>query len=186
VKIARLHLKSVSPYSQSKALCEPKLERETADAYEARCWRLRIHSNETGEVFIPPMGLKSSIEEAAKYLSLQIPGKGKATYTKHFEAGVLITEPIMLGINAESVPGERLFLPSNGVHGDGKRVWKTYPRIDQWAGVATVYIFDEIVVKDVFERVATAAGQFIGLGRFRPRNRGYYGRFAIEKLEWDV
>ena len=29
------------------------------------------------------------------------------------------------------------------------------------------------------------AGQFIGLGRFRPRKNGYYGRFEIVSIAWE-
>ena len=29
---------------------------------------------------------------------------------------------------------------------------------------------------------ALAGGQFIGMGRFRPRNNGYYGRFNVENF----
>jgi hypothetical protein len=28
------------------------------------------------------------------------------------------------------------------------------------------------------------AGKFIGLGRFRPQNGGFYGRFAVAKVVW--
>jgi hypothetical protein len=38
----------------------------------------------------------------------------------------------------------------------------------------------------VFLRTLEAAGRFIGIGRFRPRNNGRYGRFAVENLRWDV
>ena len=32
-------------------------------------------------------------------------------------------------------------------------------------------------------RELEAAGQFIGIGRFRPQNGGFYGRFRISKLK---
>jgi len=43
----------------------------------------------------------------------------------------------------------------------------------------TFYILDEIITKEVFERTLTMAGQFIGIGRFRPQNNGFYGRFEV-------
>jgi hypothetical protein len=92
VKIATASLKSVSPYSQSRYYSEavPKLPKEGADDYERRTWRNRMHVGSDGQVFIPPMSFKNCIAEVAKYLGRQIPGKGKSTYTKHFEAGVLV------------------------------------------------------------------------------------------------
>ena len=44
-----------------------------------------------GVVFIPPNSLKNCLSEAAKFLSISVPGKGKATYTKNFEAGIKST-----------------------------------------------------------------------------------------------
>lgn len=179
-------LESVSPYSQSKFYDAPKLERELAGDYETRTWRNRMHTTDDGKVFIPPTAFKNSLSEAAKYMGRQIPGKGKSTYTKHFEAGVLCVEPLVLDIKADDVPGEWLHVPSDGVRGSGKRVKKCFPRIDTWSGPVEFMVFDEIITKPIFEEHLTATGQFIGLGRFRPRNNGFYGRFAVTKLEWDV
>lgn len=182
--IATVELESVSPYSQSKHHYEPKLDRELPKDYETRTWRSRMHVDDAGVVFIPPMALKNCISEAAKFLGIQIPGKGKSTYTKHFEAGLLVTDGPSLGIKAAEVEGEWLFLPSNGVRGDGKRVDKCYPLIKKWSCTATYYILDEIVTEDVFRDHLEKAGSFIGLGRFRPRQNGFYGRFAVKSLKW--
>jgi hypothetical protein len=178
-------LKSASPYSQCRPIQSKKHQGELDDVFEERSWRERIHQNEKGEVFIPPMALKNCLSEVAKYLSETIPGKGKATYTKHFEAGLLIVDPIMLGVKADKVNGERLFVPADGRRGGGKRVWKTFPVIASWEGEATIYIMD-IVLADKSEKVRQYleyAGKFIGMGRFRPRNNGFYGRFEVVSFE---
>lgn len=178
-------LRSISAYSQSRHYTTPKLEKESARDYEERTWRDRLHTNKVGEVFIPPMSFKNALSEAAKFLGIQIPGKGKSTYTKHFEAGVLVVDPLALGVRKDDVPGEWLFVPSDGVRGSGKRVDKCFPVIHQWGGQVTFHVLDETITKDVFLHVLTEAGKFIGIGRFRPRNNGFYGRFAVDKLEWD-
>ena len=176
-------LQSVAPYSQSKHYETDKLPKESAKDYEARTWRDRMHVTQDGHVFIPPMAFKNCIAEAAKFLSIQIPGKGKATYTKHFEAGVLVTEPLVLPIKAADVVGQWLFLPSDGVRGSGKRVNKCMPLIPEWSGDVTWLIFDETITLQVFKDVLGQAGQFIGVGRFRPRNNGFYGRFLVESFD---
>lgn len=175
-------LASVSPYSQSKIVMAPKLEREKADDYEKRTWRERLHVDEDGRVFIPPMSIKNCLSEAAKYLGIQIPGKGKSTYTKHFEAGVMIMDPIVLPIMAEDVPGIWQFVPADGKRGGSKRVNKCFPTINSWSGDVTIHVLDEIITRDVLEQHLIEAGKFIGIGRFRPRNNGYYGRFRLTNL----
>jgi hypothetical protein len=143
-----------------------------------------MHVNADGIVFIPPNMLKNCLSAAAKYLGKQIPGQGKATYTKHFEAGVLCLDPVLLGIKAADVQAEMLHVPSDGQRGGTKRVWKNFPLIPAWSGVATFEVVDPYITEDVFREHLTEAGSYIGIGRFRPRNNGYYGRFVVTKLEW--
>jgi hypothetical protein len=184
MKTATVKLRNSSPYSQSKHYDVDKLEKESAKDYEARTWRERLHVNNDGNVFIPPMSFKNCMSEAAKYLSIQIPGKGKSTYTKHVESGILVTEPLTLSIKKEDVAGEWLFVPSDGIRGSGKRVSKCFPVIHEWHGEVDFLIFDETVTRDVFTQILTEAGKFIGIGRFRPRNNGFYGRFTVESVNW--
>lgn len=182
-KIAIATLKSVAPYSQSRAHETPKLAKETHDDYEQRTWREKAHYDASG-VFIPPMSFKMALDAASKYLSLQIPGRGKATYTKHFASGVLVLEPLHLGIQKDKLLGDRIHANADGVRGSGKRVWRWFPRVDSWRGDVEFHIYDDAITKEVFEKVLTEAGRFIGIGRFRPQNGGFYGRFTVEKVRW--
>jgi hypothetical protein len=180
--IARLE--SISQYSQSRYHDAEKLPKEAADDYEARTWRGRMHVTEDGNVFIPPMAFKNCLSEAAKFLSVQIPGKGKSTYTKHFEAGILVLEPLVLDVKAEDVEGEWLFVPADGRRGSGKRVKKCFPYIPKWSGDVEFHIIDDTITKGVFEEHLREAGSLIGIGRFRPRNNGFYGRFRVVSIDW--
>ena len=58
--------------------------------------------------------------------------------------------------------------------------------MDSWGGIVEVIVLDETVLQTskttgltILEDVCRGAGQFIGLGRFRPRNNGFYGRFDV-------
>lgn len=184
MKVATCKIKSISPYSQSRYHDTPKLNKEMADDYRQRTWREHLHYDKDGQVFIPPMAIKNCLSEVAKFLSIQIPGKGKSTYTKHFEAGILVMDQSYLGIHKDAVDYENLFLPSDGVRGSGKRVIKTYPLIREWSTSTVIYVSDDVITKDVLTYHLNQAGTFIGLGRFRPRQNGYYGRFGVESIEW--
>lgn len=190
MRVAKVTLESISPYGQSKLVEEPRLTNkagnitETADDHEKRTWRNRCHVNEKGEVYIPPMAFKNCISEAAKFLSIQIPGKGKATYTKHFEAGVMVTDPLILPVKKDDIDGLWLFVPADGRRGGSKRVKKCFPVVQSWKGDVTFYILDETITQDIFERHLKDAGNFIGIGFFRPRNNGFYGRFKVNSVQW--
>jgi len=172
-------LEGISPYSQSRYYEVPSLPKESSEAKERRTWRERMHVDKNGNVLIPPMAFKNCVSSAAKYLSVRIPGKGKATYTKHFEAGVLVTDPLVLPVKKDDVEGLWLFVPSDGKRGGSKRVWKCFPLINSWRGEVTFYILDETVTKDVLVEHLEEAGKFVGLGYFRPQNNGYFGRFRV-------
>lgn len=184
MKTALCTLKSVSPYSPSRAHQAPKLDRETADAYETRTWREKAHFDADGKIFIPPMSFKMALDSAAKMLGEQIPGKGKSTYTKFFSAGVLVLEPVKLPLNKDDLPMDRIHANADGIRGSGKRVWRNFPRVDSWQATVPIVVAANEITKDVFERHLEQAGKFVGIGRFRPQNGGFYGRFEVQKVVW--
>ena len=178
-------LRGTSPYSQSKNHTTEKKTKELHGDYENRTWRERMHYvKETGEVFIPPMQFSNCIKEAAKYMSIQVPGKGKSTFTKHFEAGIMVLEPLMLGVQKDDVVMESVHVPSDGKKGGSKRVWKNFGVIHKWEGDVVFHILDDIITEDVFRQVLEASGNVIGIGRWRPRQGGMYGRFEVVKLKF--
>lgn len=184
-------LESTSPYSQSRFHDTPKLGRKSGtateghDDHEERTWRERCHVNsKSGNVTIPPMAFKNCLSEAARYLGIQIPGRGKSTFTKHFEAGVLVLDGLELPVTKEAVEGEWFHVPSNGIRGGGKRVKKCFPVVREWAGAVSFIVIDDTITPEVFDQHLRDAGNFIGIGRFRPRNNGFYGRFAVKTIKW--
>lgn len=185
MKRAVVSIKGMSPYSQSRYIKVEKKEKELASDFEARTWRERMHSDKAGNVIIPPMAFKNCLSEAAKFLQCQIPGKGKSTYTKHFEAGVLVNSPLTLSIKKNDVHGEWLFVPASGKRGDGKRVERCFPVIHDWGGDIEFFIIDDTITEEPFRYHIEQAGQLIGIGRFRPRNNGYYGRFKVIDVKFE-
>lgn len=187
MKIATAQLQSTSPYSHARHHQTDKKAKESAADYEERTWREKIHADEeTGVCFIPPMALCKSALEAAKYLSIPISGKGKSTYTKHFEAGVRVNEAnkVILPYKKEEVRGEWVFVPSDGMRGGTRRVMKCFPYFGKWQGTVEYQIHDDVITESVFREVLDLAGTLIGIGRFRPKNCGFYGMYECTDLQW--
>lgn len=188
MKRAIATLESISNYSQSRHYSEdevPKLKQELPKDYEKRTWRNRMHVTEDGYVFIPPMAYKKCLSEASRYRSDKIPGRRNATYTKHFQSGILVLDSLILPDKAADVPGEWLFVPSDGVPGSGRRVDKCFPLITFWRGDVNFFILDETITEDIFWATLADAGSYIGIGRFRPSRDGFYGRFRIIGKKWE-
>jgi hypothetical protein len=79
---------------------------------------------------------------------------------------------------------EDVFCDANGQRNSGTRVWRRFPVIPEWSGRVEFNILDRTITPEVFVKHLVEAGQFIGIGRFRPINRGYYGRFQLTDLDW--
>jgi len=184
MKTVVVTLKSVSPITFGRYHKTDKLDRELHAAYEERTWRERAHFNEAGQVTIPPMMLKNSLDDAVAFMGTQIPGRGKERYRKHFESGVMVMEPIVLPVKKDDLLPDWVFVPADGKAGGTKRVEKCFPMVRDWTGEATYYVLDEIITEDVFVEHLRACGQFIGMGTFRPQKRGYHGRFDVLKIKW--
>lgn len=178
-------IEGISKYGQSRPVEAEKKPKELHKDFEERTWLDKAHINDDGFMVIPAMAIKNCLSDAAKYLSVQIPGKGKATYTKHFEAGVLCLEDAVLNVNKEQIQQQRQFVPADGRRGGSTRVWKSFPVIPpHWKAEFQFLVLDHTITEDVFRAHLEQAGNFIGLGWFRPRNNGIYGRFQVESLSW--
>lgn len=176
-------LVGVTPYGQGQAIVSKKRSGEGHDAFEERTWRERLHVDENDEVFIPAQAVKAALETTARYLSETIPGKGKATYTKHFRSGVQVPDNLPLGIKSEKVEEERLFVPSDGRRGSGSRVWKIFPVIRKWEAPLTLIVLDRILKPDKVSEYLAQAGLFVGVGRWRVENGGQYGRWEAKNVK---
>lgn len=187
MKEAIATLESLAPYQQGRPHTVPKLEKETHDAYEQRTWIERGHWTEDGHMFIPPMMFKLSLCNVAPFLGMQIPGRGKSQYGKHFKAGVLVTDALVLKKwTKKNVQGVWVLGDSMGRSGGGggSRVWKCFPTITDWSGPVTFYILDDTITEEVFEKHLEEAGALIGIGVFRPQNGGFQGRFKVNNVKW--
>ena len=182
---ATCDIEGVSPLSWSRHYRVELLAQEGPDQYEQRTWRERLHCTADGEVFLPPMAFKIALSEFARYRGIKVPGQRGKTYASYFDSSVLCLEPALLGISRDDVIGEWVFVPSDGRKGGSKRVDKCFPVIPAgWRASVSMVILDRTIDEETFRDHFSGAGTFIGIGRFRPKNGGYYGRFALRKLTW--
>jgi len=184
MKTVTATLQSITPYSPTRAHETPKFDKELDCDYEERTWREKAHVTDTGEVYIPPMALKMCLDASAKFMGLKIPGKKNCTWTKHFASGVLVTTPALLGVKNDDLTKARYHCHVDGVRGSGKRVWRLFPEVNAWKAQVTFHVLDDIITERVFSDTLTHAGCFIGVGRFRPVNGGFFGRFKVLSIDW--
>jgi hypothetical protein len=186
--IATLTLRSLAPYSQSRAHDEDRLEGENHEDYDKRTWRHKLNVEERDGkkvVVIPAHGLMQAFTSGAKYCKKQIPGQGKATWTAKFAAGITIPDSAVLdGIDPDQVQSVTISANADGMRGSGKRVPRRFPIIPAWRTTFDVWILDPIIGEAIFREMVNLSGLYVGLGRFRPEKGGTNGRFVIDALKW--
>jgi hypothetical protein len=178
-----VHMKSLSPFSPSKYIGEKKEANELHDDFEKRIWRERIHADESGMAFIPAMAFKNGLAECAKFVGEKVGGKGRQTYSRIFESGIMVVDNLPLGVKKAEMQGEWLMLNSDGKKGGGSRVPRCMPFVPSWEGKLEFVCLHDAITLDVFKRHMDSFGTFIGVGRFRPSRGGYYGRFQVVSVK---
>jgi len=191
MRVVKVHLESIpgSPYSQSAKHDVPKLDRESHDDYERRTWRDKCTVNREGQVCVPAMGLKQTIDTASFKLGEKVPGRRGATFKSFFASGFFCNCDMAISngkpIMKQDVDSVTINAHANGKPGSGSRVPRTFPLIHKWHGIAEFTILDDIITQDVFEQHVKAGGLIVGIGRFRPENGGKNGRFRAVKFQWE-
>lgn len=204
-----LKLQGTSPISFSRYHSAPRRSDEPekgpeAIKYDRRTWRLKLTTqpppaldddglgkslvNPDAKVLIPAAGFKSAIEGAAMMFTKK--KSGMSTWTKNIVSGVIVAGDIAIdGVTASTVGSEELFLTADGKPSrmsKGGRVPRVFPVIPAgWTATVELLILDDTIPEDYLLSTLDKAGLFIGLGRWRPENRGSYGRFKVVDAKLD-
>jgi hypothetical protein len=201
--VARVVLRGIAPYSPARTFQTEKPKKQDHDEFDEEFWRERAHVDDKGRLAIPCQAFYLALLAAAMQNGEKIPGRGNKTYTEAFTTGVFVeadgdedTDVLTIAMaNGKPVPLEEVkcdkrYLPADGepafrARGSSKRVWRRFPIVGAgWSVALRFVILSPALTKEVFFRHLRDSGLFIGVGRFRPANRGRYGRFVVEKAQW--
>lgn len=181
-------LRSISPYGAGRNHNIKKLQRESYEDYESRTWRERLHTTpDKKHILLPAMGFKLALEDTVQYMGEKIPARGNERWYKNFLQGVNCVEHLVLDIGPDKAQEHKVFVPADGRKGGSKRVWKSYPRVDEWEGQLVFVVLDDLITPDVLDRYLRFTGLLTGIGVWRPRRGGMWGKFeptgGLEEVE---
>jgi hypothetical protein len=179
---ARVELFSTTPYAQSRNHNLRHLDGESEEEYEERTWQHRMHvrnyTDETGQrykaVVIPASNLLYSLKNAARLLDPPVN-----------VTGIKVVSDLDLGISPDQCRKESVNAHLDGSRGSADRIIRHFPTFDEWDGVVNLVIVDENITESLLRELFEVAGQLVGVGQFRPQNRGTNGCWQVRSVEWE-
>jgi len=183
MKSYKVRIKGSSPYMQHR-MDDQKLEQwekerhmiienlglNTPDQVRAEfhCYR-----NDDGHCFIPSAQIKSALIEAGKLVKGKV---GSATKSmKNIVAGMFLVTPEQI-----LIPDYDQLDKRSAVNRNVKaRIIVLRPKWSQWEAEFTLKVKIDTLTEDMIKNIIQYAGEYIGIGSFRPTNNGEFGCYDL-------
>jgi len=155
-------------------VCErDDVSKEDAARAEFHCYR-----NEQGKLFIPGAQIRGALIGAGTYV------KGKVgTQTKSMKS----TVAAMFYPDEEEIlikPQKYEIKKDSAVNRNIKaRVIVIRPMFKDWSAEFTLNVDNDTITKETVHKILEYAGQYVGIGSWRPTNNGMYGRFDVASFK---
>jgi hypothetical protein len=186
-RVATITIEGISPYSSSRIHGTPFLspeEKKDHAGYDKRTWMEKAHFDSEGKVFVPKKALLESVIEASKRRGTKVAGRGNKTFGSLMEGGIIVLDDLYTGAMKSDLRSATFNCHAKGDRKDHARVPRIFPMLDKWGGKIKVVLTDPNITRDEFEASVRDAGVMVGVGRYRPANRGDNGRFVVKTVEW--
>lgn len=183
----KVTLQSTSAYMQHR-MDDLKLEEwekfrgriiERSDAVHTDAVRAEYHCyrNENGQCFIPAAQFKGALIEAGKLVKAKV---GNATKSmKNIVAGMFLVGPEEI-----IIPDYDMIDKRSAVNQVTKaRVISVRPKWSNWKVTFTLTVKNEAITQETVKSIIQYAGEYIGIGSYRPTKSGEFGCFEIVNIE---
>jgi hypothetical protein len=115
--------------------------------------------------------------EASK--QFKITGKGKSTYSK-LTGSVLNVEEEYIPIQPSEYEEYRIAAVNPMTRG---RMMVSRPRFNKWGAEFHIQILDDALPVEIVNEIITQAGQYVGIGDWRPDKKGMFGKFMLTSFK---
>lgn len=135
----------------------------------------KLYQDDNGVLGIPQPNLFRCIIDAGKFFKV---GRNKVTTTKSsLIPACVAVSPIFIPLIHEqpwTVDSRPVRIPATG-----GRIIAHRPKFDDWGLTFEAELDEDTMTEDLFRDIVDAAGSKIGLGDFRPDNKGPFGKFLV-------
>jgi hypothetical protein len=172
IKTLHVKISGLSPLLMNRFPLEPVAGMAKMTAEEQA--EIAAYRMENGELFIPGVNVQRALISGAKYSK----GKGRSSLATVAAACLLITkEQLPLGCRKYVVDSRAVVVPATK-----GRIVRHRPRLDEWSLSFELEYDSDLMSRDQVEMIVRDTGRRVGLGDFRPENKGMFGRFDLIEI----
>lgn len=187
MKKYNITLKSLTPYMQHRmddmSLAEwekcrkqiierPEISKADADRAEYHCYR-----NGAGQCYIPSDHFRICLINAGTYMKSKMGARSKSMKTIVAACFIVTPDEIILPdwdkIDKRSVVNKNI----------KGRVMVGRPKWISWETPVVLECHEPTITIETIRQLFTYAGNFCGIGSYRPTNNGLFGRFEVKSIE---
>lgn len=156
---------------RGKIMERPEVSQEDATRAEYHCYR-----NSDGKCFIPAEQLRGALIGAGTYMKAKVGGRSKSMKT--IVAATFIPFPDQI-----LIPDYDSIDKRSAVNRNVKaRVIVVRPKWTDLTAEFTLNVYEDTITKETVHQLLTYAGNYVGIGSFRPTNNGMFGRFEVVSI----
>ena len=129
-----------------------------------------------GEPYIPSEHIRGSLINAGSFMKSKVGNSRKSM--KNIVAGMFFVDPIEIPLKGKWVIDKRSAVNKN----IKARIIVIRPKWEKWSAEFELHVDNDTITDDTVKQLLEYAGQYCGIGSFRPTNNGMYGRFLVQKF----
>lgn len=177
----KVTIKGISPLLFNRfiqAELEGKSKKQTgADKEKDPSDKLYKLPDDNGTIYTPATHLEGMLVNAAK--NFKIKGKGKSTFSKLVGSSVAVI-PDAIPHKIQKWDVFRTTCVNPNTRG---RMIVDRPKMPEWELDFTIKVMDDGIPDDVLKQIIDYGGNYVGIGDWRPDNKGKFGKFMVTKYE---
>ena len=137
----------------------------------------KLYKTTDGKIYTPSTHIKGCLVNASK--QFKIKGKTKSTYSKIVGSSVEI-EPDAIVHKIQKWDEFTISAVNPMTRG---RMMVSRPKMDKWKLEFALKFPENDIPVEVMKNIIDYAGEYVGIGDWRPDKKGKYGKFIVTKFE---
>ncbi len=148
------------------------VSKEDADRAEFHCYR-----NSKGKCYLPSEHIRGALIKAGTYVKGKVGAQTKSM--KSVVAAMFQVQPFEIEIPNYDEIDKRSAVNKNVK----ARIIVIRPKWSKWKVTFELVIDNDTLTQETIKQIIIYAGQYVGIGSFRPTNNGSFGRFNLTKIK---